>query len=72
MSSSELSGDEAERLRAFEREGHDARASSYNAFFSAVTALATPALLDAVHLHPGTRLLDVATGPGDLLVHHAD
>ena len=33
-------------------------------FFAAVTALATNPLFDAVHLHPGTRLLDVASGPG--------
>lgn len=66
MSPAELSDSEAERLRAFERQGHDALATSYHAFFAAVTALATSPLLDAVHLRPGTRLLDVATGPGAL------
>jgi SAM-dependent methyltransferase len=66
MSPAELSGNEAERLRAFERQGHDALATSYHAFFSAVTALATNPLLDAVRLRPGTRLLDIATGPGAL------
>jgi SAM-dependent methyltransferase len=66
MSPAELSSSEAERLRAFERQGHDALATSYHAFFASVTALATKPLLDAVRLRPGTRLLDVATGPGAL------
>jgi ubiquinone/menaquinone biosynthesis C-methylase UbiE len=60
----ELSSNEAERLRAIERQGHDALANSYHAFFAAVTALATEPLFDQVHLHPGIRLLDVASGPG--------
>lgn len=72
MCPAELSSDEAERLRAFEREGHDALATSYHAFFSAVTALATGPLLDAVHLRLGARLLDVATGPGILAAEAAN
>jgi len=71
MSLAELSGSEAERLRAFERQGHDALATSYHAFFAAVTTLATDPLLDAVHLRPGTHLLDVATGPGALAAEAA-
>ena len=72
MSPPELSRGEAERLRAFERQGHDALAASYHAFFAAVTALATNPLLDAVRLHRGTRLLDVATGPGALAAEAAN
>ena len=68
----ELPSSEAERLRAFERQGHDALAKSYHAFFSAVTALATNPLLDAVRLRPGTRLLDVASGPGALAAEAAN
>jgi len=64
MPPTKLSSSEAERLRAFERQGHDALASSYHAFFAAVTALAINPLLEAVRLRPGTRLLDVASGPG--------
>jgi ubiquinone/menaquinone biosynthesis C-methylase UbiE len=64
MSPTELSDSDAERLRVFERQGHDALAESYHAFFAAVTALATNPLFDAVNLHPGTRLLDIASGPG--------
>src|SRR5947207_14147897 len=71
MPPAELSSSEAERLRAFERQGHDALATSYQAFFAAVTALATNPLLDAVRLHSGTRLLDVATGPGALAAEAA-
>lgn len=71
MSPTEMSGSEAERLRAFERRGHDALATSYHAFFAAVTALATNPLLDAVRVRSGTRLLDVATGPGALAAEAA-
>ena len=37
-----------------------------------MTALATDPLLDAVRLHPGTHLLDVATGPGALAAEAAN
>jgi ubiquinone/menaquinone biosynthesis C-methylase UbiE len=72
VSPPELSSSEAERLRAFERQGHDALAKSYHAVFAAVTALATDPLFDDVHLHPGTRLLDVASGPGALTAEAAN
>jgi ubiquinone/menaquinone biosynthesis C-methylase UbiE len=72
MAPTELSSGEAERLRAFERQGHDALAKSYHAFFSAVTALATNPLLDAVRLRSGTRLLDIASGPGALAAEAAN
>lgn len=62
----EISAENAERLRVFEREGHDALAESYHDFFSPVTELAIDPLLRAVHLAAGMRLLDVATGPGTL------
>ena len=72
MSPAELSDSEAERLRTFERQGHDALTTSYHAFFAAVTALATNPLLDAVHLRPGSRLLDVAAGPGAVAAEAAN
>ncbi len=72
LSPAELSSSEAERLRVFERQGHDALAESYQAFFAAVTALATNPLLEAVRLHRGTRLLDVASGPGALAAEAAN
>lgn len=66
MPATELSISDAERLRAFERQGHDALAATYHEFFTPVTAMAIEPLLDAVSLRPGTHLLDVAAGPGAL------
>jgi hypothetical protein len=65
-SAQELSAIDAERLRAFERSGHDALAITYHEFFAPVTALAAEPLLDAVRLYTGIYLLDLATGPGAL------
>ena len=66
MTAADLSDSDAERLRAFERQGHDALATSYQDFFASITALATEPLLDAVRAGPGVRFLDVAAGPGGL------
>lgn len=62
----ELSSEDAERLRAFERRGHDALAPTYYDFFTPITALATEPLLDAAGVGPAIRVLDVATGPGSV------
>jgi SAM-dependent methyltransferase len=59
-----LTAEEAERLRAFERQRHDAMATTYHAFFANVTRLAIEPLLTAAGVSTGTRHLDVATGPG--------
>lgn len=59
-----MATDDVQRLREFEREAHSRMAAGYNAFFAPVTALATPALLDAAAVGAGTRVLDVASGPG--------
>jgi ubiquinone/menaquinone biosynthesis C-methylase UbiE len=56
--------DDADRLRDFERDAHTRLAPGYDAFFSSVTALATPALLDAAGVGRGSQVLDVACGPG--------
>ncbi|UVO34686.1 class I SAM-dependent methyltransferase [Bradyrhizobium arachidis] len=72
MSPAELSSNEAERLRAFERRGHDSLATSYHEFFAGVTALAINSILNEVHLHHGSRLLDVASGPGALTAEAAN
>jgi ubiquinone/menaquinone biosynthesis C-methylase UbiE len=61
-----LSAEDADRLRAFERQRHDKLAPTYQDFFSPVTALATTPLLKAAQVRPGATLLDVATGPGSL------
>ena len=55
-----------ETFRDFERTAHDRLAETYHDAFSAVTARAIEPLLDAAQVGGGTRLLDVATGPGTL------
>jgi SAM-dependent methyltransferase len=64
--SASLSTEDADRLRAFERQRHDKLAPTYHDFFSPVTSLAIAPLLDAAQVQPGATLLDVATGPGSL------
>ena len=64
--SASLSAEDADRLRAFERQRHDKLAPTYQDFFSPVTALAISPLLNAAEIRPGVTLLDVATGPGSL------
>jgi SAM-dependent methyltransferase len=64
--SASLSAEDADRLRAFERQRHDKLAPTYQDFFSPVTALAISPLLNAAQVRPGLTLLDVATGPGSL------
>jgi SAM-dependent methyltransferase len=61
---SRLSSEDADRLRAFERRRHDSLASTYQDFFTPITALAIPPLLAAARTGAASRLLDVATGPG--------
>jgi len=61
-----LSVEDADRLRAFERQRHDKLAPTYQDFFSPVTALAINPLLNAAQVRSGATLLDVATGPGSL------
>jgi ubiquinone/menaquinone biosynthesis C-methylase UbiE len=62
----QLSPEEAAKLRTYERERHNALAEGYIAFFAPVTALAIAPLLDAVEVRGGMRLLDVPTGAGAL------
>jgi SAM-dependent methyltransferase len=62
----DLSSEDADRFRSFERQRHDSLAVTYHDFFTPVTALAIKPLLEAVRLRGDTLLLDVATGPGSL------
>lgn len=55
---------DADAFRNFERAAHDEIADGYRDFFTAVTAYAIDPLLDAAACASGTRVLDVATGPG--------
>ena len=51
-------------FRDFERRAHDRVARTYGGFFEPVTAGVTAALLDAAGVARGSRVLDVACGPG--------
>jgi hypothetical protein len=59
-----LSHEEAVRFHSYERQRHDSLATTYHDFFTPVTMLAIKPLLRAVQIRAGSRLLDVATGPG--------
>jgi SAM-dependent methyltransferase len=54
-----------EAFNRFEAEGWEARAGSYG-FLAPITGRVIGALLAAVAAGPGTQLLDVGSGPGDL------
>jgi SAM-dependent methyltransferase len=49
---------------AFEAAGWQRRADGYDRFFAPITGRLADPLLDAASVTAGTRLLDVATGPG--------
>ncbi|HEY1473661.1 MAG TPA: methyltransferase domain-containing protein [Pseudolabrys sp.] len=51
-------------FRDFERAAHSRNAATYHDLFTVVTDRAIEPLLDAAKVGPGTRLLDVAAGPG--------
>ncbi len=55
-----------DHFRAFERAAHDRLAESYHAFFTPITALAIDALLGSLDLRSGSRVLDIASGPGSV------
>jgi SAM-dependent methyltransferase len=56
--------DDAAAFKAFESAGWSARAATYGVLMARATVRATPTMLDGVG--PGTRLLDVGSGLGDL------
>ena len=51
-------------FEAFEASGWERQATGYDAFLSEITSRTVDTLLDAAGVGRGTRLLDVATGPG--------
>ena len=55
---------DTEAFRDFERAAHDRVAGGYHDFFEPVTRGAVAMLLDAAGVRAGSRVLDVATGPG--------
>jgi SAM-dependent methyltransferase len=63
---------DADAFNAFEAAGWEGRVDAYDRFFTAITARLFDPLLDAVGVAPGTRLLDVASGPGHLAARAAE
>ena len=57
---------DADAFDAFEAAGWKARAAEYDHYWAALTSRLSDPLLDAVGAGPGTRILDVACGPGYL------
>jgi SAM-dependent methyltransferase len=55
---------ESAAFSAFEAEGWERSAAGYDRFFQPITSRAIGDLLDAAGVGAGTRVLDVATGPG--------
>ncbi len=56
--------DPNDSFKEFEHAGWERAAGGYHHAFGALTQQAIPALLDAAAVQAGTRVLDVATGPG--------
>jgi ubiquinone/menaquinone biosynthesis C-methylase UbiE len=55
---------DADAFNAFEAAGWETKAPGYDRFFGAITGRVIEPLLDAAEVGEGTRVLDVATGPG--------
>jgi len=55
---------DADAFNAFEASGWEKKATGYDRFFGTLTGRLVEPLLDAASVGPGTRLLDIATGPG--------
>ncbi len=51
-------------FNAFEAGGWEEKAAGYDRFFGGITGQLVEPLLDAASVGPGTRMLDLATGPG--------
>ena len=57
---------DSEAFRRFEREAHDKLAATYCEFFAGATRGMIAPLLDGAGVRRGTRVLDVACGPGEV------
>ena len=63
---------DADAFNAFEAAGWEATAGEYDTYWPTLTGRLSDALLDAVEAGPGTRVLDVACGPGHLAARAAE
>jgi len=59
-----ISEQQRDAFKEFEKATWNKQAENYDVFAGQMTRRAVDGLLDAVGVNPGTRLLDVATGPG--------
>jgi SAM-dependent methyltransferase len=55
---------DADAFNAFEAAGWETKAAGYDRFFGTITSRLIEPLLDVASVGPGSRVLDVATGPG--------
>lgn len=55
---------EEDEFGAFERQGWERLAHSYHSYYAELTTQSSHAMLDALDVQSGTRLLDIASGPG--------
>ncbi|OAJ62819.1 methyltransferase type 11 [Paraburkholderia ginsengiterrae] len=63
---------EEDAFNAFEHQGWERLAQPYHAYYANLTTQSHGALLDAVDVQPGSRFLDVASGPGYLAAAAAE
>jgi SAM-dependent methyltransferase len=59
-------------FNAFEARGWEGKAAGYDRFFGSITGRFVEPLLDAASVGPGTRMLDLATGPGYVAARAAE
>ena len=59
-------------FNAFEARGWDEKAAGYDHFFGRITTRLADPLLDAAVVRAGTRMLDLATGPGYVAARAAE
>src|SRR3954470_1302731 len=63
---------DADAFNAFEAAGWEARSAGYDGFFGRITPRLVEPLLEAAAVRSGTRVLDVATGPGYVAARAAE
>src|SRR3979409_2504678 len=59
-----ISEQQSQAFKEFERTGWGKQAVHYDSLVGQMTQQAVDALLAAINVRPGTKLLDVASGPG--------
>ena len=63
--------EDPDAFNAFEAAGWDKQSAGYDEFFGPITGRVVAPLLDAAGVEAGSRVLDVASGPGYVAVHAA-